>query len=444
MKILHVPFSFYPDPVGGTEVYVYALAREQKKAGLEPLIAAPGCESQSYVHEGLSVHRFKVPGTLQDLSEIYGKGIPGVAEAFDQILQAQKPDVVHLHAFTPGISLALVEKAKKRGSAVVFTYHTPTVSCTRGTLMRWGQEVCDGHLEVSLCTDCTLQGLGVPRALSLALGHWPPAWGKLVGRAGLSGGPWTALRMSHLLQQRFEVFAAFMQHVDRIVAPCNWVRTVLIRNQVPAEKITISRQGLLSPELSTRSSHAAFPKDRKSPLKVAYLGRLEAAKGIEVLIQALAECRDVPLQLDLYGIAQEGTDHPYVRHLQKLIQADVRIAWKAPVSNSEIIGLLQTYDLLAVPSQGLETGPLVVLEAFAAGIPILGSNLGGIAELVQSEVNGLLVPPPSIPAWSAALRRISADRTLLATWARAIPPSRQMSDVEKDMDALYGDLLCLR
>ncbi len=79
---------------------------------------------------------------------------------------------------------------------------------------------------------------------------------------------------------------------------------------------------------------------------------------------------------------------------------------------------MQRYDVLAVPSQWLETGPLVVMEAFAAGVPVLGSNLGGIGELVTSGVDGLLVEPASIVAWRTALEALCRDRELLSGFAK--------------------------
>jgi glycosyltransferase involved in cell wall biosynthesis len=95
-----------------------------------------------------------------------------------------------------------------------------------------------------------------------------------------------------------------------------------------------------------------------------------------------------------------------------LAEKDPRISFKFPVPAEKVVEILAEYDLLAVPSQCLETGPLVVLEAFAAGIPVIGSNLGGIAELVKHEVNGLLVEPNSVKAWCQQLQRLCQDTDL--------------------------------
>ena len=58
MKVVHVPFCFFPDPVGGTELYVQSLARAQRQRGVSAIIAAPGSRSEQYEHDGLLVRRF--------------------------------------------------------------------------------------------------------------------------------------------------------------------------------------------------------------------------------------------------------------------------------------------------------------------------------------------------------------------------------------------------
>ena len=96
---------------------------------------------------------------------------------------------------------------------------------------------------------------------------------------------------------------------------------------------------------------------------------------------------------------------------------------------------------MAVPSQCLETGPLVVLEAFAAGIPVIGSNLGGIAELVKHEVNGLLVEPNSVKAWCQQLQRLCQDTDLRMQLCAGISPPQRMKAVTEEMEELYQVIL---
>src|SRR2546428_13083385 len=111
-KVMHVPFCFYPDPVGGTEVYVESLGRELQQRGLMVTIAARGSASESYSHGALAVHRFGVRGGPVDPRDLYGQGDLQAAAAFGQLLDDEEPDVVHLHAFTRGASLRLVRESK--------------------------------------------------------------------------------------------------------------------------------------------------------------------------------------------------------------------------------------------------------------------------------------------------------------------------------------------
>src|SRR5262249_33706589 len=147
---------------------------------------------------------FLVRELVGDLGELYGEGDAVAAREFGTVLDEEQPDVVHLHSFTRAVSTQLVREARCRGIGVVFTYHTPTVSCPRGTLMRWGRTVCDGALERMACAGCVLHGLGVSKAVSRTLARVPPVLGRALARRGASGGVWTALRMSALVQQRHD------------------------------------------------------------------------------------------------------------------------------------------------------------------------------------------------------------------------------------------------
>lgn len=438
MKVIHVPFCYYPDPVGGTEVYVAALARCLQKEGVQSVVAASSLREKSYLHEGQPVRRFKVPEGVEDLRELYGVGDDESARSFCRMLEEERPDIVHLHAFCRGLALRTLQAIKKKGIPTVFTYHTPDLTCQRGTLMRWGKEACEGDLRLDLCTRCTLQKLGLPRFLADGVGRVPVFIGEKLGAAGLSGSAWTALRMRSLTAVRHAATRAFLAEVDRVVAVSQWVGDLLLRNGVPSEKLFVSRHGLLWDAVGVSPPPVSA---RSSALRVAFLGRLDPTKGPHVLVAALRRNPSLNLTLDLYGILQRPPDSVYFDRLRRNAQGDKRIAFRQPVRADEIIPLLRGYDLLAVPSQWLETGPLVVLEAFAAGIPVLGSRLGGICELVQHGVNGLLVDPGSPEAWSRAFAELCADPQKLAALRKGIHPPRTMQDVAKEMVLLYDGLL---
>ena len=437
MKVAHVPFCFHPDSVGGTEVYVESLARALHQRGVSAVVAAPGLRAEHYEHDGLPVRRFGVQPSVRDLQELYGHGDAQAADAFGRILDEERPDVVHLHAITRAVSLRLVRAAVARGIGVVFTYHTPTVSCQRGTLMRWGREECDGRLDRRACSACALHGLGLPRAASKALAHVPPVVNLALGRIGASGGVWTALRTSGLIERHQTAVRALFEEVHQIVALCDWTRDVLLRNGVPAEKISLSRHGIAR---AGGDGLEGRPEASSRPLRVAFLGRLDRTKGSDTLIRALRALPGRSVEADLYGVAELNGGDRYLAELRRLADGDPRIRLLPALPHEEMLQHLPSYHVVAVPSRWLETGPLVVLEAFAAGVPVIGSRLGGIAELIRDGIDGILVEAESLAAWTEGIQRLDEDRAMLERLRRGVRPPRTMADVADDMMTVYRRL----
>src|SRR6266700_50912 len=159
MKIIHVPFTFAPD-----------LCELDDDA----IVAAPGERSRAYTLDGLRVRRYARVKKITDVSQLYGSGDTVAAGEFAKLLDEERPDLLHLHAFTSAVSLQLIRQAKRRSIPVVFTYHTPTVTCARGTLLLWGEYICDGRLDVRRCAACNLNSRGMYRPVAEWIARLPP------------------------------------------------------------------------------------------------------------------------------------------------------------------------------------------------------------------------------------------------------------------------------
>ena len=433
-RTLHVCYSFPPDPPGGTEVYVASLCRELAAQGIGAVVAAPGEREQSYEVDGISVRRFQHNRALK-LEEIYA-GDPIAAASFGRVLDRERLDVVHQHALTPACSPLLALEAKRRGLPVVFTYHTPTASCLRGTMLLWGKTPCDGRMEVGRCSACCLEGRGTGRVLGHALAAMPAAGGDWLGRRGWQGSGWTALRMSSLVQRQHDSFRTFLDLVDRIVVLSPWVEGVLARNGVPLSKMFRSGHGVAAHSAARRAGRRAGGR-----VRVIHLGRTDPVKGTELLIRALRHLPNAPLELDIYGVVQDASATAMREGLRLLADGDSRIRFLPPVAHEDVLTTMAQYNCVAVPSQWMETGPLVVLEAFAAGVPVLASALGGLADKVTDGVDGLLVRPfDDVAAWAAALHRFTSDRDLANRLSASIGRPRSLTGVADDMRTLYDSL----
>lgn len=429
---LHVPYTFYPDPCGGTEVYVLGLAQGLATRGHRVAVAAPGAMAARYRHAGLDVHRFAVDKG-GGMAAAYGAPDEVAAHGFCDIVARLRPAVVHLHARTAAVSDLLIDVAQAARARVVVTYHTPAMSCARGTMLLFGREPCDGRLNAARCGACALAARGVPMPVAKGLAGLPGPLLQAVKDAGLAW-PLNGLRVPGLIADGHQRLRAMLDKADRVVAVCDWVKAVLLANGVPARKLVLSRQGI-GPRTGAQA-----PRERQraaaGPLRIAVFGRLDPVKGTGVLLSALRAAPEAPVRLDLYLVLQEaGRAAHLVAHAAR---NDPRITVHEAVSPESVSRTMRGYDMIAVPSTWLETGPLVVLEAFAAGVPVLGSNLGGIAELVRDGVDGILLPPGNAAAWAEALSHLCGNRSIVEGLARNVTRGRTMDDVVDDMVGLYA------
>jgi glycosyltransferase involved in cell wall biosynthesis len=437
VKVLHVSFSLPPAPPGGTEVHIRGLSAGLRSSGVESVIAAPARTPGTEDIDGIRTHRFAMSPAPADLAELYGAGDATAAAGFAALLDREQPDVVHQHAVTPACSADVLLGARARGIATVLTYHTPTTSCQRGTLLRWGSDVCSGDLSAEPCAACTLHGLGLPRPFASVVAATPRPVGRLLGRARLLGGVWTALRMSALIELHHARAAALFAAADRVIAPATWVRDLLRRNGVPEDRLVVIRQGVDDAE-----PRAPRPRRPGEALRLVHLGRLDPVKGTALLIDAVRAIADAPLTLDIFGVVQGAGADDHRVTIEALAEGDARIRVRPAVPPGGVHARLGDYHAVVVPSQWMETGPLVVLEAFRAGVPVIGSSLGGIHDLVRQDVDGWLVDPfGSVDAWSRVLARAASDERVVERWRANVHPPRSMTDVARETRAAYDAAL---
>jgi glycosyltransferase involved in cell wall biosynthesis len=334
----------------------------------------------------------------------------------------------------------MLRSAKRRGIPVVVTCHTPGAVCASGTLLLDGKFPCDGRMDAVRCARCMLTSKGMPRRMAVALSHlrWVPG-ASVFHKTGSR--MLTALRTRSFMDSLHRHTREFFSEADRIVAVCEWMFEALVVNGVPKSKIVLSRQGLTQ---STEPLDASIPSHHRAagvrgPMRIAFLGRMDPVKGAHLLIDAVRAEPGLNLELDLFCIPQDEGD-AHAARLRSLADMDPRIHFHDPLPSAAVVDRLRGYDLLAVPSLWMETGPLVVLEAFAAGIPVIATRLGGMRELVADGIDGVLVDP-AIDAWRAALRDLAADPSRIDRLAEGVRFPRTMADAADDMIALYRSLL---
>jgi glycosyltransferase involved in cell wall biosynthesis len=142
--------------------------------------------------------------------------------------------------------------------------------------------------------------------------------------------------------------------------------------------------------------------------RVLFVGRLAPQKGVRNLVAAAGLLEDPSAQVLLVG---DGPERPALEREAERIGLGDRLHFLGFVAHDRLPAVLAHADLLVLPSLYEELGT-VLLEAMQAGLPIVASKTGGIPDVIEDGVNGLLVPPGNPEALAHAIDRLLADRDL--------------------------------
>jgi glycosyltransferase involved in cell wall biosynthesis len=454
MKILMVTIGYPPEQVGGTETHVLGLVEALKAKGntchvtyIEPFEDAgrPAIEIASREYLGTPVHTVRVNRAHYMLEFITfdAKLRAALLAAFHRVVAEVQPDVVHVLPLRLDVESHLIESLRHKGQKVVLSYLSSTTGCARGDLVYMGKEVCDGRIIQSRCTACLYHYKGVSAPAAHVLSRLPvtlyhtghSATDKIPGARKLR----SFFSIPLLIEATSKAWTRAMRHADTVVAVCGWVQRVLVINKVPARKISMSRLGLriINPQEVT-------PQPRAGTTCFGYVGRIGKEKGIGVLIEALERLpRHIPFRFEICSSTfsariRSSDQEELVCRLRRLAASDPRLVIRDNISDSELQSVLAQWDAIVVPSLWLESGPLVVHEAFSVRTPVIGSDRGGIAELVEHGTTGFLVPPNDAKSLSEILRLCAEQPELLRSLRANIGRVRTTVEVADDMLKLYS------
>lgn len=427
---------YFPDTVGGTEAYVQMLGRDLKDAGHEVTVVAPDTDDapRSYEHGGLDVFRYPV-SPHPDRAEVQERSSPQYLDVWKDWLGETQPDLVHMHSLTRGCSTFHAQAVCNLGIPLCVTIHVPGVTCPRGTMMRWGSTPCDGEVRATRCGACVLQEEGLLRPVAWGIGALSSTG---IGRVA-PGRLRSVFDRGRIIEHRKQRMQNWLRSANHVVVVAGWLKDVLRRNDIGPEHVTVSRHGL-SDEMRSMQKAAAHRRgahDSTKPLCVGFVGRFTEVKGIHVLVDAVCRLPSaVDVKARLYGMAQSESDEQYLAGLKEKTRDEPRVQFCGPMTDENRADAFASFDVLAVPSTWQETGPYTVLEAFAADVPVLGSNHSGIRERVDDGSSGRLVPAGDPEAWAQALQELY-HRHRSGNWSWDLPAPRTSKDVAREMIRLY-------
>jgi glycosyltransferase involved in cell wall biosynthesis len=439
MKVVQVLNHFLPQHAAGTEIYTWALSKRLLQKGIDVEVVIPNygnTSSEQYVYDGLKVFKYAEPSVV-NRSLIMGFRTPDGLANFEEYLADVTPDIVHFHemAGSSGIGLQHVLTAKHTGAKVIMTFHLAGNSCKTGNLFYKETEPCDGLIDVAKCSACYLHGKAsqfvAPLLYPLSLlSH---KWG--VNTTSWQNQTGTALGTAFLIDELKQRLEVLVQHCDKVIVLAQWYEKILVANGVPKEKISYVPQALPLDAVSRSEPQ----KERvTTALRLIFLGRIDPLKGLHLLLQALMAMPERQIELDIYG--QFG-DTAYETEWRKKTATHNGITWKGRLKQENVISTMQQYDALCLPSTFSEMSPLVIQEAFAAGVPVIASNVYGNAEQIVHEKNGLLFRFKDAVSLREQLLRCINEPELLRRMRNNIKPPRRFDEVANDYLQIYQTVL---
>jgi glycosyltransferase involved in cell wall biosynthesis len=300
---------------------------------------------------------------------------PRQARRVQGLAEQVRPDVAHVHNTWYAQSPAVLWALRRSGVPTVMTLHNYRLVCANGQLFRDGApcEDCVGaspwHGVQHACYRDSM-ALSVPAAGTIALHDRLRTWSRTV---------------------------------DRFVVLSEFAAERLVRGGLPADKIELKPNFVADP--GPRAAPAA------ASATVLYVGRLSPEKGVELLVEAWRELGDGPLELVVVG------DGPLRERLARRPAARLRLAGRLPAE--EVRRQMLAARALVLPSVWYEGQPMAVLEALAAGLPVLGSAIGGVPELLAPLGRDWLAAPGEVASWVAALRALADPERVEVASARA-------------------------
>jgi glycosyltransferase involved in cell wall biosynthesis len=432
MRLLFAVHGFVPEAVGGVELHSYHLASALAARHAVAVLARVGDDARpDYALEErrqgpLTVWRLNHRYTdLIDFAGIYRN--TRIDEAFDRIVSDWEPDVVHVHHVI-GLSTGMLERTKRRGVPLVLGLHDLWFGCPRGQRIRDDLAVCH-EIDRRLCVECLRPQNYELRAARRPLGGW------------LRRLRWPTRRRGRRILRRYD---ADMHRVlalpDALIVPSAFHREQYRRYGVDPRAVHVIPYGL------PRTAFANLPRPGGARQRIGFLGTLIPSKGPHVLLEAYRLLGRPEVALDFHGAwAPFHGDTGYLERLQAAaatIAGTVRFHGR--YEEADVPRILSSLDVLVVPSLWYESYSIVIREGFLAGVPVVASGHGAMAEAIEHGVNGLLFRPGDAAELAAHLRRLLDDPALRRRLAARPPDVASIEENATRHERLYDALLARR
>lgn len=349
MKVLQV-HNFYRTRGGEGEVFDTTI-RVLREKGVSVSVATR--------------HSRDVAGSRLSLVRAFGSGIYSLSAARDirEILQVEKPDVVHSHNLLPLFSPSVLVACRKAGVPTVMTCQNFRLVCPTGLYTRKGRicELCSGGREywcaLTNCRDNVFESL--------------------------------AYATRNTIHRKSRLFA---KNVSLFLAISQTVRSRLSEYGLASHKVIVVPNPVPMPARKANCTHGRY---------VAFIGRFTQYKGIDTLLDAAQRTQ---LPVHLAGDFSKASDFEE--------RSSDNVVFRGLLGGAEKQAFFEKAVCLVVPSKHIEPFGLAAVEGMSYGLPVIASNTGGLKEIVDDGVTGFLVEPGRPDSLASKMELLWDDREL--------------------------------
>jgi len=399
MKILKVIHGYPPYYMAGSEVYTYNIVNELTRHAEVAVFTRvenpyePSYATSDSLESNVLIRRVNKPSRDYTFHDKYKD--ERINDEFRQMMRDFQPDIVHIgHLSHLSTNIPVIARIEF-GVPVVFTAHDFWMGCYKGQLVNHKFKICEGPSKAR-CAACAR--------------HTYKDW----------------FRDSDI-GDYFSHMETVMRHIDLYLAPSKTLESFLLKRGVPENKVIFSPYGFnrqLAREFVEKSVVSS------DPIRFGFMGRIIPVKGVDLLIKAFTQVKG-RTELSIFGHAGN-----HAMYLSKFHEGDPRVKFKGSFDNKDLPDVLNSIDVLVVPSVWLENAPLVIQEAHMAGVPVITSDAGGMAELVRDGIDGFLFPIGNEDALRDIMQRLVNNPEILQKLS--VDPARVRS-IRDDAEACMAN-----
>lgn len=382
MRILLVNKFHYRK--GGAETYYLTVGSELERMGHEVAYFSMRhpdnlpCRWDKYFVTQREYNNVKSPlkAARDGMALIYS---PEAKRSFQALCEEFRPDVVHLNNVHRQITLSILDAPYLRENKVpvFYTAHDYVTVCPGYLMLDGGGRVCDSCLEDGRYRHCIERRCVKGSRAKSALAAMEASFNR-----------------AHKSNRR----------IDRVIAPSRFMCSKLIEGGWPEDKVVFLQNFADDAILDRAANAGADATDRENPY-LLFFGRLSVEKGVDTLLRAFdAALPSLPQDMRLVVVG-DGPDAADFKALASSLGCASRIEFAGYQTGGALQAYVERASLAIASSRWRENMPYSIVEAFAAGTPVVGTDIGGIPELVDEGKTGFICDPGDVQSMADAISR---------------------------------------